>query len=231
MLFIWCLSHSSRGFYRDTPGSAQKWLPLGAQDVTVFPCSHCTVLHSRNFLHELVENDSHVPPEYDTLCCDTSYIRAWISCQFSQWQACIFGTHFPLCQVGSVNGNHFGSRLATRFRRLTWRNGYTWVMTPQVTSESSARRMFLRWYMIPNTKIVQPYKNDLKKHLQHRDRHGRQVENMVRPLGKYLEPGVRHPSGSCLLQDLGANLFSPRSSVLFPERLELPFPSDELLSC
>ena len=69
------------------------------------------------------------------------------------------------------------------------------MMTPQVTSESTAWRIFLRWYMIPNTKIVQPYKNDLKKHLQHRDRHGRQVENMVRPLGKYLEPGVRHPSG------------------------------------
>ena len=94
------------------------------------------------------------------------------------------------------------------------------MMSPQVTSESSAWRIFLQWYMIQNTKIVQPCKNDLKKHLQHRDRHGRQVENMVRPLGKYLEPGVRHPSGRelrhhCLLQDLRENLFSPRSSVLF----------------
>ena len=61
-------------------------------------------------------------------------------------------------------------------------------MTPQVTSESSAWRMFLRWYKVLNTKIVPPNKNVLKKHFRHRDRHGRQVENMIRLLGNYLEP-------------------------------------------
>ena len=112
---------------------------------------------------------------------------------------------------------------------------YTWVMTPQVTSESSAWRIFLRWYMMPNTKIVPPYKNDLKKHLRHRDRHDRQVENMVRLLGKYLEPRVRHPCGRelrhrCLLQDQGAIFTRPKQLSPFRERLKLPFPIDEILS-
>ena len=103
---------------------------------------------------------------------------------------------------------------------LPWRNGYIWVMAPQVTSESSAWRIFLRWYMMLNTKIVPPYKNDLKKHLRHRDRHGRQVESMVRLLGESLEPRVRHPSGKerrhhCLTKDLGAILVTRNNSVLF----------------
>ena len=76
----------------------------------------------------------------------------------------------------------FWIRSATRFRRLSWRNGHTWVMTPQVTSESSAWRIILRWYMMLNTKSVPPNKNDLKMHLRHRDRHGRQVENMCQQL-------------------------------------------------
>ena len=53
----------------------------------------------------------------------------------------------------------------------------------------------------------------------HRDRHGRQVENMIRLLGNYLEPTVRHPSGRerrhhCLSQDLGAILLTRSSSDL-----------------
>ena len=93
---------------RNTPGRAQK--------MTTSWCSGCDP-------HELVENDSHVLSENDTLCCDMSYTHALISSQFSCWQACIFCDHIPSCQFGSANGIHFGSRLATRFiRRPTWRN-------------------------------------------------------------------------------------------------------------
>ena len=107
-------------------------------------------------------------------------------------------------------------------------------MTPQVTSESSAWRIFLRWYMMLSTKIVPPNKNDLKMHLRHRDRHGRQVENMIRLLGNYLEPRVRHPSGRelrhhCLLRPK-CNFIHPKQLSPFPERLKLPFSIDEILS-
>ena len=127
-------------------------------------------------------------------------------------------------------GNHFGPRSATRFRRLTWRNGYTRVMTPQVPSESSAWRIFPRWHMMPNTKMVPPYKKDLKKHLRHRDRHVRQMVKMVRLLGKYLEPRVRHPSGRELRHHCRCNFIHPEQLSPFPERLKLPFPIDEILS-
>ena len=108
-------------------------------------------------------------------------------------------------------------------------------MIPQVTSESSAWLIFLRWYWVLNTKIVAPNTNDLKKHFRHRDRHGKQVENMIRLLGNYLEPRVRHPSGReqrfhCLSQDIGANFIHPKQLSPFPERLKLPFSSEEILS-
>ena len=77
------LFHSSRLLNRDSPGSVEKCVPLDPQDVTLFPCGHCTVLHPKKSPHELNENDSHVLPEYDTQCCDTSYTRAWIWSQFS----------------------------------------------------------------------------------------------------------------------------------------------------
>ena len=37
------------------------------------------------------------------------------------------------CRAGFANGNHFGSLLATHFRRPTSKNGYVLVMIPQVT--------------------------------------------------------------------------------------------------
>ena len=170
----------------------------------------------------MAEKDSQELPEYDTLCCDTSWTRAWIS------------SH-PTCQVGSVNGNYFGSRSATHFRKLTWRNGFTWVMTPQVTSESSAWRIFLRWYMMPNTKIVPPYRNALKKHLRHRDRHGRKSGEHGTPTWKIsgtqgtasfwerAEAPPPPPRPRC-------NFFRPKRLSPFPERLKLPFSIDVILS-
>ena len=113
---VCCLSHRSR---------SKKWgHDWGRSKMTTSWCSGCNP-------HGLAENDSHVLPKNDTLCCDVSYTRAFISSQFSLCQACIFCDRIPLSQVGYANGNHFGSRLATRFRRPTGRNGYT-------TSESSA---------------------------------------------------------------------------------------------
>ena len=72
--------------------------------------------------------------------------------------------------------------------------------------------------MMPNAKISQPYNNDLKKHFWRRDRHDRQIESMVRILGKFLEPRVRHLFGRelrhhYLLFDLGAILFTRSNSV------------------
>ena len=56
------------------------------------------------------------------------------------------------------------------------------------------------------TKIVPPNKNDLKKHLRHRDRLRQQVENMIRLLGHCLEPRVRHPLG-----ENGGTIPSPKT--------------------
>ena len=89
-------------------------------------------------------------------------------------------------------------------------------------SESSAWRIFLRWYMMPNTKIVPPHKKDLKKHLRYRDRHGRQMENMVRQLGKYLET---HGTAS-FWERAEAPLPPPRPKCNFIQ----PCPIDEILS-
>ena len=59
----------------------------------------------------------------------------------------------------------------------------------------------------------------IKKHLRHRDRHGKQVGSMARLLGKYLEPKEPNFSGSelrhhCLSHDPGATLSTQSSSVL-----------------
>ena len=156
--------------------------------VTLVFCRFCTVLHSNNFPHELVENNSHVLLYKETLCGDMSHTLALVSDQFSCGKRASLGPLFPPCQVGSVNGHRFGSRSATRFRRLTWKIGYTWVMTPPVRSESNAWLILLRWYRVLKTKIVPPDINDLKKHLRHRDRHCRQAHNMICLLGNYLEP-------------------------------------------
>ena len=61
-------------------------------------------------------------------------------------------------------------------------------------------------------------------HSRHRDRHGKQVEYLIRLLGNYLERRVLHPSGReqrhhCLPQDLGAILNHPKQLSPFPERL------------
>ena len=97
--------------------------------------------------------------------------------------------------------------------------------------EQVAWLIFLRWYRVLNTKFVPQNLNDLRKHLQHQDQRG---SLMLLP-GNFLDPRVLHPSEEerrhpCIPQDLGAILFTQSSSVLFPERLELPFPSEEILS-
>ena len=149
----------------------------------------------------------------------------------------LFATVFPLCRFGSANGNDFGIQLATRFRKPTLRNGYIWVMIPQVTSGSSALKQFLRlislrWYIILNTKICtikhkrpqhrhqRSSTSDFRMLQQHPHLHGKQVENLMRLLGNSREPRELHPSGRerrhhCLLEDVGAILFTRSSSVLF----------------
>ena len=171
-------------------------------------CSGC-------YPHGLVENDSHVLPWKKTCCVVTCRTHArCFQVNSLVWQAyCRFCSWIPLCQVGSASGNHFGSLLANRFRRPTWRNGYTWVMILPV---SSAWRIFLRWYRVLVTKIIPPNKSYLKKHLQHQDQRG---SLMLLP-GTLFGSLVLHPSGKerrhhCLRQDLGAILSTQSSSVLF----------------
>ena len=64
--------------------------------------------------------------------------------------------------------------------------------------------------------LIPPNKNDLKKHIRHRDRHGRQVENLIRLLGKYLEPGVRHPSGREHSPKALVQFYSPEATQSCP---------------
>ena len=164
------------------------------------------------------------------LCSRVASLDGNCACSF-------FRPCFLSCWVGSADGFHSGFQLVTRFRKPTLKNGYTWVMIPQVTMESNALKQFLRlvsprWYIILITKIVQSNSKDQRKHLQHRDQlgstsnlrmlhHGKQMENLMRPLGNSPECRVLHPSGRarnhhCLLQDQRAILFTQSSSVIFP---------------
>ena len=97
------------------------------------------------------------------------------------------------------------------------------------------RLMSQRWYVALKPKIVPSNKNDLRKHLQHRDPHGKQLGNPMRLPGNFLNPRVLHPSGRerrhhCLTQNVSAILFYPKQLSPFPEHLKLPFSSDDILS-
>ena len=136
--------------------------------------------------------------------------------------------HSLYSQLGSANGNHSGSLLASRFRRATWRNAYTWAM---FLPENGGWRIFPRWYRVLVTKIIPQNKSYLKKPLQHQDQRGRL---MLLP-GNLLGPRVLHPSGEelrhrCLPPRPSLNFIHPKQLSPFPERLELPFPSEEILS-
>ena len=167
------------------------------------------------------------------------------SCAFS------FGDRVSLCRVGSANGNHSGFQLVTCFRKPTFRNGYIWVTIPQVTRKQCIKNNSygycgLRWYIILNTKIVPSNINDPRKHLQHRDQrgstsnlwmlhHGKQVENLMRLLGKL--SGIQGTASFWERTEAplppprpGCNFIHPKQLSPFPERLELPFPSEEILS-
>ena len=167
------------------------------------------------------------------------------SCAFS------FGDRVSLCRVGSANGNHSGFQLVTCSRKPTFRNGYIWVTIPQVTRKQCIKNNSygycgLRWYIILNTKIVPKNINDPRKHLQHRDQrgstsnlwmlhHGKQVENLMRLLGKL--SGIQGAASFWERTEAplppprpGCNFIHPKQLSPFPERLELPFPSEETLS-
>ena len=92
-----------------------------------------------------------------------------------------------------------------------------------ILPESSAWRIFLRWYRVLDTKIVPPNKSDLKKHLHYQDQ---RCSLMLFP-GNPLGPRVLHPSWKELRHHC---LSSPKQLDPSPERQELPFPSEEILS-
>ena len=170
-------------------------------------CSGC-------YPHGLVGNDSRVLPEKS---------RCVVTCRTNarcfQVNSCLAGilfvivTDFLPCQVGSATGNHFGSLLASRFRRPTWRNGYPWVM---ILPDSSAWRIFPRWYRVLVTKIKPPNKSYPKKHLQHQDQRG----SLMLPPGNLLSPRVLHSSGKELRHHC-SSLPRPRCNFIHPKQLIL----------
>ena len=82
-----------------------------------------------------------------------------------------------------------------------------------------------RWYVVQKTQVAPSNTHNLWKHSQHRD----QWRSLMRQPGSYLDPRVLHPSGRkrrhhCL------NFIHPKQLSPFLERLELPFPIEEILS-
>ena len=70
---------------------------------------------------------------------------------------------------------------------------------------------------------------------QHRNPHGKQLENLMLLLGNSPEPRAPRPSGKnrrhhCPSQNVYAIFIHPKQLSPFPERLELPFPDEEILS-
>ena len=102
-------------------------------------------------------------------------------------------------------------------------------------SSRNLGKQCLRWYIMLNTRIVLPYGSDLKKHHRHRYRHGWAGGEHETPSWNLFGSRVPHPSGKelrhlCLPYNPGAILSTQSSSVLFLERLKLPFSIDEILS-
>ena len=92
-------------------------------------------------------------------------------------------------------------------------------------------RIFLHLCRALATKVTSPNPNYVKMHLQHLDQRG---SLMLFP-GNLLGPRVPHPFGKelrhhCLLYGQGCHFIHPRQLSLFPERLKLPFSSEEILS-
>ena len=82
-----------------------------------------------------------------------------------------------------------------------------------------------RWYVVQKTQVAPSNTNKLWKHFQHRDQWG----SLMRLPASYLDSRVLHPSGRkrrhhCL------SFIHPKQLSPFPERLELPFPIEEILS-
>ena len=92
-------------------------------------------------------------------------------------------------------------------------------------------RIFLCLCRALVTKVTSPSQSYVRKHLQQLD----QRRSLMLFFGYLLGSRVLHPSGKelrhhCLLYDLGATSSTQSSSDLFPERLKLPFSSEEILS-
>ena len=192
VLPICCLSHSVRSCNRVTPGSAERWLPLGAQVVTLVFWRCCTVFHSSNFPHELVENNSHVRPEKrDVVWWHVVHTRVALK-SILLLALSHFCDGVSLCRFGLPMETILDSSWRCFSQSLPWKRD-VWVMILQVTSGSSAWLLFPRWNRVLNINIVLPNMNDLKKHLRHRDRRGKQVENMIRLFKNHLEPRVPYP--------------------------------------
>ena len=82
-----------------------------------------------------------------------------------------------------------------------------------------------RWYIVQKTKIVPSSKNNLWNQFQHRDQWS---SLMLLPGPKRTASFWRERRHHCFHQNVGA-IFHPKQLSPFLERLELPFPSGEIL--
>ena len=152
--------------------------------------------------------------EKDTLCCDMSYTRALFSSRFFCLAGVLFVcvTEFPSVRLGLPVATLLDPCWRIVSEGLLGGHGYTWVM---ILPESSAWRIFLRWYSVLNTEIVRP-------------------SSLVLLPGNFLDPRVLHRSGKERRHHLPPRpkciSIHPKQLTAFPERLELPFPREEILS-
>ena len=209
------LTHSFRPKIRDTPGGARNVLHLGALSV---PSRIGGERSTRTYLTV-------------TRWFVTFGAHAWLlSSQFTVWQAfccCCFLCQNFLYQVGSADGNPSGSLLENRSRRPTWRIGCTQVM---ILPKKKVLRISLRLCRSLATKVTSPNQNYVMMHLQHLD----QRRSLMLFPGNLLAPGY------CILWERNEAPLSPlrprcnfihtRQLSPLPERLKLPFSSDEIFS-
>ena len=210
-----CLTHSSRSCNRDTPGGARNVLRLGALGVS-------SRIGGERFARTYLK-------EARWFVTFRTHARL-LSSQSTDWQAfccfCFCGWIFPW--QGSASGNSSGSLLVSRFGRPTWRNGYTQAMILPTNKDS---RIFLRLCRAQATKATSP---------------NQKLRDDAPPAPRPVEqPDALHWKPTWLqgtayfwerneapLPPLRprCNFIHPRQLSSLPERLELPFWSDEILS-
>ena len=223
MLLTCRLSHNSRLFNRDTPGKCS--------EMTTSCCSGCNP-HSLQSIARFCTRE--IP--------HTNWLRTTLTYFLNTTRYAVTRrTHEHGSRVNSLSGRRrLGLSMETILdpdRRLVSEGllggyGYTWVMTPQETSESSAWRIFLRWYMLLNTMIVPTVQkrpeeapSASRSSWQACGEHGTPTWKISGTQGtasfwEKAEAPLPPPRPRC-------NFLHSKQLSPFPERLKLPFSIDE----